>query len=357
MSWIAQLAQEVAGRGPIARVTIIRAEGSTPRECGAAMLVGRVHSTGTIGGGALEQEAVAHARYLLASHGEVVASRWPRDTRSYALGPALGQCCGGHAWLLFELFGPRERDLLEALANDPRRDGALIVRPLAGGAGLEAVADRKTQGDWPLAVTRAVRDMLAGARPREAVLVRVPRAASAWFLEPMARRTVPLIIYGAGHVGRALVRALQDLPFAITWVDTAAARLPAAIPSAVRAEIARNPAAFAAATPPGAFHIVMTYSHTLDLAICHAVLTRSDFGYLGLIGSHTKRARFARRLGDSGIDTRRLSRLICPIGLPGLPGKEPAIIATSVAADLLRMATAKMDRCAPPELTRQDRAP
>jgi xanthine dehydrogenase accessory factor len=356
MSWIAQLAQEVAGRGPIARITIVRAAGSTPRECGAAMLVGRTQALNTIGGGTLEQQAVAHARHLLAGHGGV-ATPWQRVTRSYALGPALGQCCGGHAWLLFELFGAQERDLLAALAKDPSGEGALILRPLASGAALQTVADRKAQGDWPLAVTRAVRDMLAGARPREAALIGATHVAGAWFLEPFARHTVPLTIYGAGHVGRALVRALQDLAFTITWVDTAAARLPEAIPSAVRVEITPNPAAFAAAASPGGFHIVMTYSHALDLAICHALLARADFGYLGLIGSHTKRARFASRLGDAGIDAARLARLICPIGLPGLNGKEPAVIAASVAADLLRMSMGKMVQCAPLGFAREDVAP
>jgi xanthine dehydrogenase accessory factor len=355
MSWIVQLAQELTEGGPIARVTIVRTAGSTPRECGAAMLVGRTHTLNTIGGGTLEQEAVAHARHLLAQHG-ADAAPWRRETRSYALGPALGQCCGGHAWLLFELFGAQERELLVALAKEGG-EGALILRPLGSGAGLKAVADRKAQGAWPLAVTRVVRDMLAGAHPREATLVRASPVADAWFIEPFARHRVALTIYGAGHVGRALVRALQDLAFAITWVDTAAARLPEAIPCTVRVEIIANPAALAAAAAPGGLHIVMTYSHALDLAICHALLSRADFAYLGLIGSDTKRARFASRLADAGIDAARLARLICPIGLPGLNGKEPAVIAASVAADLLRMTMAKVAERAPLAFAGRDAAP
>jgi xanthine dehydrogenase accessory factor len=353
MSWIAQLAHEVARRGPIARVAVVRVEGSTPRECGAAMLVGRAHALNTIGGGTLEQEAIAHARELLARH-HASAPPWQRETRSYALGPALGQCCGGHAWLLFELFCQREWPLLAALGQHHSCDGALILRPLDGGAGLQTVADRKAQGVWPLPVTRAAHDMLSGARPRQAVLIRAPPPAGAWFLEPIARPTVPLTIYGAGHVGRALVRALQDLPFTLTWVDTAPARFPVAIPAGVRAEVSRDPVAFAAALPAGAFHLVMTYSHALDLAICHGLLRRGDFAYLGLIGSDTKRARFAKRLADAGIAADRIARLICPIGLPGLGGKEPAIIAASVAADLLRMAWAR--QCAA-RLARRDSAP
>ena len=153
------------------------------------------------------------------------AAPWQRDVRDFALGPSLGQCCGGYTRLLFELFTARERPTLEALARGRRPGATLGLRPLDSGRPLEVVSSRKEPGERPLAVTRALRDMLSGARPREAILIRGAKGDSAWFLEPLARRTVPLFIYGAGHVGRALVRVLQDLPFAITWVDTAACAL------------------------------------------------------------------------------------------------------------------------------------
>ena len=86
---------------------------------------------------------------------------------------------------------------------------------------------------------------------------------------------------------------------------------------------------------PGAFFLVMTHSHPLDEAICEAVLKRGDFAFLGLIGSATKAARFRKSLAKSGISEADLKRLTCPIGLPGLSGKDPARIAASVAADLL----------------------
>jgi len=151
---------------------------------------------------------------------------------------------------------------------------------------------------------------------------------------------VPLHIYGAGHVGRALVRVLQDLPFAVTWADTAASRLPNPVPLHVRAHATPDLPALAAAAPADAFHIVMTYSHALDLAICHAVLRRGQFAYLGLIGSATKRARFTQRLAGLGVAPPMLARLTCPIGLPGVGAKEPAMIAVSVAAQLMALASA-----------------
>jgi xanthine dehydrogenase accessory factor len=349
MSWIANIACGVAEHGAVVRVTVIRADGSTPRETGAAMLIGAAHITDTIGGGALELEAIAHARGMLATSPSPRASptflapapaRWQRDVRDFALGPSLGQCCGGYTRLLFELFTGRERRALEDLARHTDADAALVLRPLDSGAPLETVATRKDPTERPLAVTRAVRDMLSGARPREAVLIRGGKGASAWFVEPLARRMVPLIVYGAGHVGRALVRVLQDLPFAVTWADTAASRFPGPLPPSVCAQATPDLPGLASVAPTGAWHIVMTYSHALDLAICHAVLRRGDFGHLGLIGSATKRARFLKRLSELGIAPATLARLTCPIGMPGLGGKEPSMIAVSVAAQLVRLATA-----------------
>ena len=196
--------------------------------------------------------------------------------------------------------------------------------------------------------------MLSGARPREAMLIRGGKVAGAWFVEPLARRMVPLTIYGAGHVGRALVRVLQDLPFAITWADTAAARFPDPLPPHVHVQATPDLPALAAAAPAGAWHIVMTYSHALDLAICHAVLRRGDFGHLGLIGSATKRARFLKRLAELGIAPAALARLSCPIGLPGLGGKEPGMIAVAVAAQLVQLATADREKAAGVPLASQD---
>jgi xanthine dehydrogenase accessory factor len=339
MSWVERTVKEIAEHGAVVRVTVIRADGSTPRESGAAMLVGAEHIRDTIGGGALELEAIAHARGLLARAGDITLP-WRRDVRDFALGPSLGQCCGGHTRLLFEVLTARERASLEALARDADADAALVLRPLESGPPLEAVSSRKALGERPLAVTRALRDVLSGARPREAMLIRGAKGESAWFVEPLARLMVPLYVYGAGHVGRALVRVLQDLPFAVTWADTSASRFPDPLPAHAHMEAASDLPALAASAPAGAYHIVMTYSHALDLAICHAVLRRGDFGHLGLIGSATKRARFVKRLGELGIAPALLGRLTCPIGLPGPGGKEPSMIAVAVAAQLVQLATA-----------------
>jgi len=139
-----------------------------------------------------------------------------------------------------------------------------------------------------------------------------------------------VILYGAGHVGTALARALEPLPFGLTWVDARAESVwPAEGPVPCRRLALPETAATAA--PDEALHVVMTHSHAVDLEIVAAVLAR-PFRFLGLIGSATKRATFARRLAGRGLDT---SRLTCPIGLPEIRGKAPAVIAASVAAQLL----------------------
>ena len=144
-----------------------------------------------------------------------------------------------------------------------------------------------------------------------------------------------LFLFGAGHVGRAVIRAVAPLDFAITWIDGRSDAFPPDVAAGIRKWSLAMPELAVEEAAPDAWFLVMTHSHPLDEAICEAVLKRDDFAYLGLIGSGTKAARFRKSLERSGIPKKRLGRLTCPIGLPGLEGKDPATIAASVAADLL----------------------
>ena len=149
-----------------------------------------------------------------------------------------------------------------------------------------------------------------------------------------ARDRAPLWIWGAGHVGRALVAVMAPLPhWAITWVDTGADRFPPDPPEGVAPLVAADPARAVAHAPGDAHHLVLTYSHEIDLALCHAILSR-DFASLGLIGSATKRARFRARLAALGHPAERIARLACPIGDPAL-GKHPQALAIGVASAML----------------------
>jgi xanthine dehydrogenase accessory factor len=154
-------------------------------------------------------------------------------------------------------------------------------------------------------------------------------------LETFASQSRPLYLFGAGHVGRALVLALAPLPFELVWIDPRREAFPSATPANVRSVHQPDPAAALADAPAQAFVLVMTHSHRLDLELVHAALDARRFAYVGLIGSATKRARFARRLRDFGLSVDVVSRLVCPIGLAGIASKSPAAIAASLAADLL----------------------
>jgi xanthine dehydrogenase accessory factor len=319
---------------PVVRVVVASVEGSAPREAGAAMLVSRDGITGTIGGGQLEFEAIAHARALL-RHTEAKPAIWSRDLRSWPLGPSLGQCCGGAVRILFEHYGVRERQALNGnIAAASRR--RLVLRPVASGEPLSVLSARQQARDLPLHVARAASDMLSGARPRQPVLLPARKGAEPYFIEPISGEPKSLFIYGAGHVGRAIVRVIVDLDFEVNWVDVHADRFPNPLPGRARPIITQDPTAIASAAPEGAYHLVLTFSHALDLVICHALLAQPIFGFLGLIGSDTKRARFMKRLGEAGIPPGLLSTLTCPIGIGALRGKEPATIAISVAAQLIQ---------------------
>ena len=342
--WLSELNRMVAAQGPVVRVSIVRADGSAPRGVGAAMTVAANIFTGTIGGGALEHEALNAARKLLREHRGGAKPGWQRSVRDYPLGPSLGQCCGGHVRLLFEVVAAAElAAMTENLGEGESLAGVMALRPLKSGLAMEFVRHRKDDRDaWPLALRRLVREMMSGVRPRGPIL------AADWYGEPLGLDLAPLFLYGAGHVGRAVAKVLAELPFEVRWVDTGPERYPELMPPGVQRLVAADPARAARHAPADAWHVVMTFSHAIDLEVCRTVLARSDFAYLGVIASKTKRARFVRRLREAGIPQAAVARLHAPIGLPGLAGKEPAVIAVSLAADLLLRLRTKEAEAAQP---------
>lgn len=297
---LSSLREAVARETRVARVVVAEAKGSAPREAGAAMLVWADGQSGTIGGGALEWEATARARALLAKGGTKVDR--------LALGPELQQCCGGRVTLVTEVW-----------------DAGSLAR-LKPEAGL--IARALTSKDMPLAVRRRLQSA------RGEGLIGGPALIDDWMVEPLSTTTQALWIWGAGHVGRALVTVLAPMPdLAITWVDTAADRFPAEIPKGVEQVIAADPALLVPHAPREAEHLILTYSHVLDLALCHALLGHG-FSNAGLIGSATKWVRFRKRLTELGHAPTRIADITCPIGDPSL-GKHPQAIAISVGAEIL----------------------
>ncbi len=236
----------------------------------------------------------------------------------------------------------------EVLGSAPREAGAAML-----------VGDRDTEGtigggalEWR--ATALARDMLAIGEGRRRVTLPLGPALGQCCggqvtLELLAtdRRTArtvlareapdrPLVVlYGAGHVGRAVAGLLATLPCRLRWLDPREGIFPPEIPDHLEAGRLASPQAAVAEAPAGAFHLVMTHSHALDYVLVETLLRRGDFAWLGLIGSATKRRRFERRLRAAGIAAGILTRLVCPIGIAGITGKQPAVIAVATAAQLL----------------------
>ena len=323
----------IALAGACVLVTIVRVKGSSPREPGAKMIVWRGGFSGSIGGGNLEYLALAKARALLA---EGDGAR--PNLAEIALGPSLGQCCGGSVALLFEPFEDAVPSWLDdATAALDGGQPALLLARIGSGAVERAVVTRDSLDRAGLdgAVRRGATGLLECERPG-CRLVKKSKDES-YLLEALAERDPDVLLFGAGHVGRALAPLLAGLPFRFTWVDERPDEFPDQLPAGVRARPVPVPRAEVDQAPPGAFYLVMTHSHQRDFELCERIMSRGDFAYLGLIGSATKRARFEHRFREGGLDDAVIARLTCPIGVPDITGKAPAEIAVSVAAQLLQV--------------------
>jgi xanthine dehydrogenase accessory factor len=155
------------------------------------------------------------------------------------------------------------------------------------------------------------------------------------FCERFGEAATPVLLFGAGHVGRAVVLALASLPFTVRWIDNRADQFPSHVPQNVVAVCTDDVDSELAAAPRGALVVVMTHSHPLDFDITAKALQQRKFDFVGLIGSETKRARFVNRVRQMGVADSEIAQLVCPIGLAQIKGKEPAMIAAALAAQLL----------------------
>ncbi len=263
VNWIEQAMERLKSEHAVI-VTVLSTQGSVPRGAGTRMAVFAHGECGTIGGGHLEFQAIAHAHQWL-------AGQTCETTLRQVLGPSLGQCCGGAVELGFELVG---------VPDLPRLCGQLTPS-----------------------------------------------------------RT-PLALFGGGHVGKALVNTLAPLPFVVRWIDSRDEIFPSDVPTGVDCEHSNPVQAAVADLAPGSRVLIMSFSHAEDLDIVIACLKRcrekGDLPFVGLIGSKTKWATFRHRLEDRGFSAEDIARITCPIGVPGIAGKEPEVIAVAVAAQLLQ---------------------
>jgi len=295
-----------------ALVTVARADGSTPRDAGARMVVAddcAFH--GTIGGGTLEFEAIRRAS------GEVRAGEPGFCLQPVSLGPDLGQCCGGRAELAIEVLTPASLETAEMLSalETEGRSFATIARLDTGSGTKRQILETPPEDLFSLTTDRETGERLLTERFGAALR--------------------PLYLFGAGHVGKALVLALAPLPFAVTWIDSRAEQFPGPVPVNVRKICMSDPAAVLDQAPDGAFVLAMTHSHALDEEIMARALLQQRFDYCGVIGSRTKRTRFQKRLKSRGIDGTLITNMVCPVGITAIKSKHPAAIAAGIAVDLL----------------------
>lgn len=330
--WLNALSDPATKPVPKILVTVAKVVGSGPREPGAKMLITRDALYDTIGGGHLEMCATQIAREMLALPAGALNAE--RRLERFPLGPSLGQCCGGVVHLAFERINQNNLDYIDRLqqrwqaGQDSWRFTAL---------GSSVAPTLTDENGKHLAGAEISTQLSARIDTAIACQVLLDEQGQVWLLDACLAYQPHLMLFGAGHVGAAIVRALAELPCQITWVDERDDMFPASLPANVRIEVTDTPEALIATAAKGMSFLVLTHSHALDQSLSEHILRRIDFSWFGLIGSHTKRVQFERRLGERGIPAARLAQMVCPIGLPGIHGKQPAVIAASVAAQLLQV--------------------
>lgn len=334
--WIEELSDLSAADEPAVLVTVAGIRGSAPREIGAKMIVTGSETIGTIGGGQLEYQGTRIAAGML---GEDVLA-----LRSFPLGSSMGQCCGGVVEILFEpVAGGLPGWLRDLNALHGQREAAVIATRISRSEPLKyIVTDNAVYG-----VAESEAD--AGMTDRARSILRGGHAAQRnvqEFYEPVVMPDLNIAVFGAGHVGSAVVAALSRLDCNIRWVDSRR-NIFRQVPANVRAVETAEPALEVAAMPPDSFYLVMTHSHALDFEICGRVMRRSDARYCGLIGSRSKRRRFEKRYRQQGVSREMLDSLVCPIGVDGINGKKPAEIAVAVAAEILKIRESRAAVAAP----------
>jgi xanthine dehydrogenase accessory factor len=275
--------------------------GSAPRDEGTTMLIWDSGQFGTIGGGELEYQVTRLAKKI------IIDNKGSR-IKKFSLGPDMGQCCGGAVELLIEILDETKVKFISV-------DDGFFARPVfKNEKSLNVQALIKSYRNKSVPIKTSFKD--------------------GWLFEPVTKEKELIWIYGAGHVGTAIANILSKLSqFSVTCIDTSQDRYPDNFPKTVEKLITKNPAQIVQYAPSETHHLILTYSHALDLEICHQLL-QHNFATAGLIGSKTKWARFKKRLNELNYTFEQINRIICPIGEPSF-GKSPYEIAIGVASMLL----------------------
>ena len=304
VDWVSSALERIGANDTAVLVMVTEDAGSTPRDAGAWILVSREATLGTLGGGQLEQIAEDAAKELLDDPG-----RGRRSTLRCILGPDARQCCGGAVKLALELLDANAAPWLKKAAES-------------------------IQSDTDDAVLFPTGD--ASATPRVISASRNVAATTGVHLQSLRDPRPRLFLFGAGHVGRSLCTIASQLPLRLVAFDSRDT-MRALVPRADNVTVAdmTEPEICVRSIPHNAAVLVMTHSHELDYELCRALLRRNDLAFVGLIGSHSKAARFRHRLRKDGLSPRAADRLTSPIGTSGPTSKEPGVIALAALTEIL----------------------
>ena len=286
-----------------ALISVIKVSGSTPREVGARIILDNVGGfRGSIGGGNLENASIQLAQKMLAQGIQNI------HIEKHLLGPDMGQCCGGAVTILIETFTPKQLPEIQVFAT-AEADGMFSTM---GDIGSNHVARGVASHDANIGLTDNHK-----------------------IIETFGQNPTPIYLFGAGHVGKALMLHLASLPFHITWIDSRKSEFPKATPANFTLVHLNQPHKILAQAPDNAQLLILTHNHDIDFDIVQTALQMNRFAYIGMIGSKTKRARFISKFKKLGLTEPQINQLICPIGLPNIKSKNPQAIAVSVVAELL----------------------
>lgn len=286
-----------------ALISVVKVAGSTPREVGARIVLNHDGGFyGTIGGGNLENNSIGRAQKMLAD------AKQNLHIEKHLLGPDMGQCCGGAVTIMIEIFTPKQ------------------VAEIAELAKAEATAKFYTIGE--IKANHVQRKIVENA-------VEMGLQSASKINEQFGQKNLPLYLFGAGHVGKALMLHLATLPFDVTWIDSRKTEFPKAVPANFKILHLNQPHKALQQAPDQTQVFILTHDHDLDFEIVHTALQMDRFVYVGMIGSQTKRARFISKLKKLGLPQQQIDKMICPIGLSNIKSKKPQAIAISVVAEIL----------------------
>ncbi len=324
--WIDELTDLAAAGERAVLVTVAGIRGSAPREIGAKMIVTASETIGTIGGGQLEYQSTRAAVEMLDDQQTTL--------RSFPLGSSMGQCCGGVVEILFEPVVEGMPGWLRDLAAlHGQHEPAIIATRISRSNPAKLIVTATEI--FGVAAAQADSSLVSKARQLLADNPVTTRDVQELY-DPIVVSDLNIAVFGAGHVGSAVVNALSELDCNIRWIDSRR-KMFRKVPANVSAIVASDPALEVAAMPADSFYLVMTHSHAVDFDICDQILQRRDARYCGLIGSLSKRRRFEKRYRQQGMAQSVIDQLICPIGVDGISGKKPAEIAVAAAAEILKV--------------------